>query len=93
MFELSSRMSDSAVNEKQSREAFEQAGLTVETRAARFTVSWPGIVEWIRLRWMTVADDQNRGLVAKVLADVEGQARGRSVELEEGLILGRLRAA
>ena len=93
MFELSSRVSDFTVDEERSRDAFEQAGLSVESRTARFTVSWPGITEWIRLRWMTVASDRNRRLVAQLLADVEHESAGCSVNLEERLILGRPRLA
>ena len=34
------------------QQAFAQAGLRVEERAAPFTVTWPDIAEWIRIRWM-----------------------------------------
>ena len=88
MFELSSRAGDRAVDEQRSRETFERAGLSVESRAAHFTVSWPGIVEWIRLRWLTVASGENRTRVADLIEELGATSEG-PIALEERLMLGR----
>ncbi len=71
--------------------AFAGAGLRVEERAAPFTIQWPDIEEFIRVRWMPVIPEAEREQATAMLAEV-GQAANaaasRSFELSEPLILG-----
>lgn len=69
--------------------AFTRAGLTVEERAAPFTVTWPDIDEWIKLRWIALIPDAERDRADAMTAELAKAASTLSLNLHEPLILGR----
>jgi ubiquinone/menaquinone biosynthesis C-methylase UbiE len=71
------------------QQAFAQAGLQVEERAAPFTVTWPDIAEWIRIRWMPLIPPDERERAESMIAELAQTAASRSVTQHEPLILGR----
>ncbi|HYK65644.1 MAG TPA: methyltransferase domain-containing protein [Patescibacteria group bacterium] len=71
------------------QKAFAAAGLRVEERAAPFTVTWPDIDEWIKLRWLSLVSDEERARAESALAELARAAATVSLDLHEPLILGR----
>jgi ubiquinone/menaquinone biosynthesis C-methylase UbiE len=71
------------------QKAFAAAGLRVEERAAPFTVTWPDIDEWIKLRWIALIPDAERERADAALAEVAKAAATLTVNQHEPLILGR----
>jgi ubiquinone/menaquinone biosynthesis C-methylase UbiE len=71
------------------QQAFGQAGLHVEERAAPFTVTWPDIAEWIRIRWMPLIPADERERADTMIAELAQTEASRSVTQHEPLILGR----
>jgi SAM-dependent methyltransferase len=49
------------------RDAYATAGLTCEARDVPFELSWPGVEEWIALRWFTMIGDADRAEAEKIL--------------------------
>jgi ubiquinone/menaquinone biosynthesis C-methylase UbiE len=78
-----------AENEEPHREAMGRAGLTIETREARFAVTWNGIVEWIDLRWSPFMDAGQRATATRILGDLAPQLSSRRFDLSERLLIGR----
>jgi ubiquinone/menaquinone biosynthesis C-methylase UbiE len=71
------------------QQAFAQAGLRVEERAAPFTVMWADIDEWIRIRWMPLIPEAERERADAMLADLAKAGVPQSLTQHEPLILGR----
>ena len=71
------------------QQAFAQAGLHVEERAAPFTVTWPDIAEWIRIRWMPLIPAGERERAESMIAELTQAAASQSVTQHEPLIVGR----
>ena len=71
------------------QQAFAHAGLRVEERAAPFTVTWPDIAEWIRIRWMPLIPADERERAESMIAELTQAAASQSVTQHEPLILGR----
>jgi ubiquinone/menaquinone biosynthesis C-methylase UbiE len=71
------------------RDAMVRAGLAVETRDARFSVTWAGIVEWIDLRWGPFMSAEQRAIASRVLDDVAPQLSSHSYDLVERMLIGR----
>ena len=71
------------------QQAFTQAGLRVEERTAPFTVKWPDIAEWIRIRWMPLIPADERERAESMIAELAQAAASQSVTQHEPLILGR----
>ena len=71
------------------RDAMVRAGLAVETRDARFSVTWNGIIEWIDLRWGPFMSAEQRALASHVLDEVTPQLSSRSFDLVERMLIGR----
>ena len=69
--------------------AFAQAGLHVEERAAPFTVTWADIDEWIRIRWMPLIPEAERERADAMLADLAKAGVPQSLTQQEPLIIGR----
>ena len=69
--------------------AFAQAGLRVEERAAPFTVTWADIDEWIRIRWMPLIPEDERERANAMLADLAKAGVPQSLTQHEPLIIGR----
>jgi ubiquinone/menaquinone biosynthesis C-methylase UbiE len=71
------------------QKAFAAAGLRVEERAAPFTVTWPDVDEWIKLRWISLVPPEERERAEAALAEVAKTASTLSFNQHEPLILGR----
>ncbi len=69
--------------------AFVTAGLRVEERAAPFTVTWPDIDEWIRIRWMPLIPADRRERADAMLAELATLGASQSLKQHEPLIIGR----
>jgi ubiquinone/menaquinone biosynthesis C-methylase UbiE len=71
--------------------AFAQAGLEPEFRVAPFSVRWPDIEEWVRVRWMPVASEAGREHIERILARLRNDPRVTGIELKlsEKMLLGR----
>ncbi len=92
VFSTSMAQSEATLGEPRYRAAFEAAGLFVEARTVRFSVSWAGIEEWIQLRWMTVAGEHERSAAEQTLAELRAAAgRPQTLALQEPLLLSRRR--
>ncbi|HTY54900.1 MAG TPA: class I SAM-dependent methyltransferase [Candidatus Binataceae bacterium] len=77
-------------SEQRYREAYEAAGLTAELRNARFAVSWPGIEEWIRLRWLTLTNESERFEAEQILKSVRPpDSASATLQFHEPLLIGR----
>lgn len=75
--------------EEACREAFARAGLTTERRSAPFELGWADIEEWIRLRWLSVAEPQARALAEAVLARNRTRIEpDLTITIAEPLLLG-----
>jgi ubiquinone/menaquinone biosynthesis C-methylase UbiE len=71
------------------QQAFAQAGLRVEERAAPFTVTWADIDEWIRIRWMPLIPEAERERADAMLADLAKAGVPQTLTQHEPLIIGR----
>jgi ubiquinone/menaquinone biosynthesis C-methylase UbiE len=71
------------------QKAFAGAGLRVEERAAPFTVTWPDIDEWIRIRWIALIPEAERERADAMMAELGKAVSTMSLNLYEPLILGR----
>jgi SAM-dependent methyltransferase len=77
------------VNETRAAVACALAGLRSESRAAAFSVDWPAVEEWIRIRWLSIVDDAVRALAERWLAQVRPRAAELHVEFTETLLVAR----
>jgi ubiquinone/menaquinone biosynthesis C-methylase UbiE len=71
------------------RLAMSRAGLAIEVRDARFSVTWNGIVEWIDLRWSPFMDADQRATASHILDEMATQLSSRSFDLVERMLIGR----
>jgi SAM-dependent methyltransferase len=71
------------------RAALTDAGLATEQRMVSFRVSWAGIVEWIRLRWLVYASDDERAKAEAILSAIPAEVTQRSFDVTEDLLIGR----
>ena len=71
------------------REAMIHAGLAIEVRDARFSLTWNGLVEWIDVRWSPFMDAEQRAVASQVLDELAPQLSSRSFELSERMLIGR----
>jgi SAM-dependent methyltransferase len=62
-------------------------GLQPEWRRAPFTVTWPAVEEWVRLRWLTGLDEASRALAESQLERVRSCASDLTLEVTETLLL------
>ena len=74
------------------REAMNRAGLAIEVRDARFSLTWNGLVEWIDVRWSPFMDAEQRAVASEVLDELAPQLSSRSFDLSERMLIGRLNA-
>jgi SAM-dependent methyltransferase len=66
-----------------------RAGLQSEARRAAFSVTWPAVEEWIRIRWLSIVDDAVRALAERWLAQVRPRAAELHVQFTETLLVAR----
>jgi ubiquinone/menaquinone biosynthesis C-methylase UbiE len=69
--------------------AFAKAGLRVEERAAPFTVTFPDIAEWIRIRWMPLVPEAERERADAMIEDLAKMGASQTLTQHEPLIIGR----
>jgi ubiquinone/menaquinone biosynthesis C-methylase UbiE len=74
------------------QQAFAKAGLSVEERAAPFTVDWPGVEEWLRIRWTPLIPADERERADAMIAELGRAAASQTFTMRELLILGRRNA-
>ncbi|HUO03581.1 MAG TPA: class I SAM-dependent methyltransferase [Candidatus Binataceae bacterium] len=77
------------MNPARHQSAFLGAGLEPKLRAAPFTIVWTDISEWVRIRWMPVIPDAERGSAEKILAEMAHAAAGRTFAVDEPVLVGR----
>ncbi len=66
-----------------------RAGVEPEWRDAAFAVTWPAVEEWVRIRWLTIADATRQARVERLLNDVRPRAAGLTFPLTETLLVAR----
>lgn len=73
------------------RAAFLAAGLVPESRYGAFTVGWPDIDEWVRVRWFKVVPESVRAEMDRLLIRLAADESIRDVTLNlaERMLLGR----
>jgi SAM-dependent methyltransferase len=64
-----------------------RVGLRPEWRRAPFSVAWPAVVEWMRIRWLTIADETQRVQAERWLAQVGPRAAELTLEFSETLLV------
>jgi ubiquinone/menaquinone biosynthesis C-methylase UbiE len=71
--------------------ACERAGLEPAWRTAAFSVDWPALEEWVRIRWLSIADAAVRERAERWLAALGARLPARVVEVTETLLIARRR--
>jgi len=74
-------------NQTRATAAAVSVGLQPELRCAPFTVNWPAVEEWVRLRWLTVLDEASRALAERELSGLRSAMSELTVEFTETLLL------
>ena len=64
-----------------------RAGLRPQWRTAPFSVPWPAVEEWVRIRWLTIADAERRAVADAWLAQLRARTAGVTVAFAETLLL------
>jgi SAM-dependent methyltransferase len=72
--------------------AFGRAGLAIEERAAAFTVTWQGVDEWVRLRWLAIAGAEDRAMGERILDEVGRGCGAMEFTFDERMLIGRKQA-
>ena len=90
IFRRAARREADALPKDRYQRAFAKAGLRVEERSAPFTVTWPDIDEWIKLRWIALIPNDERERANAMLAEIAKEAASLSLTQHEPLILGHL---
>ena len=70
------------------REAFIRAGLACEIERLEFEVSFAGIIEWFRIRWLPVISPDRAEPASQMLYHLARQLSDRRFILEEKLLIG-----
>jgi SAM-dependent methyltransferase len=84
-----SRLRAAENDESQAAAACVRAGLRPEWRRTSFAVGWPAVEEWIRIRWLTIADAEQRARVERWFAATRPCAGALTLPLAETLLLAR----
>ncbi len=80
---------DRVGREERFRAAFERSKLIYTTREAPFTITWPDVVEWIRIRWIPLMPESERTAIEPMIAEIGATAGERTFSLVESLAIGR----
>lgn len=78
-----------ADDETRAAAACVRAGLQPELRTAAFTVPWPAVEEWVRIRWLTIADEAVRLRAERWLAQVRAGAAALHLPFTETVLVAR----
>jgi ubiquinone/menaquinone biosynthesis C-methylase UbiE len=65
------------------------AGLQPTWRRPTFSVAWPAVEEWVRIRWLSIVDEPLRARAERWLAERRGSAAGLTFEIAETLLVAR----
>ena len=65
------------------------AGLEVAWRDAPFTVTWPAVEEWLRIRWMTIVDETARLRTERWLDEMRPRNARLTFQVAEALLVAR----
>lgn len=71
--------------------ACQRAGLQPTWRQADFSVSWPALQEWVRLRWLRLVDEAVRVPAERWLASIQPRVADRIVCVTETVLVARKR--
>lgn len=77
-------------DDKRAAAACVRVGLEPELRTAAFTVDWPAVEEWVRMRWLSIADEGVRLRADGWLAQVRARAEALHLRLTETVLVARL---
>ena len=83
------RMTSALEGEQLHRDAMTRAGLAIEMRDARFSITWNGIVEWIDIRWAPFMDAEQHRTVSRVLDEMAPQLSSHVFDINQRLLIGR----
>lgn len=67
--------------------ACERAGLLPTWRHAGFSVSWPALIEWVRVRWLNLVDEAVRLRAERWLASMQPFVADRTMDVAETLLV------
>lgn len=65
------------------------AGLQPTWRQASFSVRWPAVEEWVRIRWLSIVDEPLRVRAERWLADLRSNTAGLTFGTTETLLVAR----
>lgn len=65
------------------------AGLQPTWRQAAFSVQWPAVEEWVRIRWLSISDEPLRARAEHWFAELRNRAAGLTFEITETLLVAR----
>lgn len=65
------------------------SGLQPEWRSAAFCVSWPALEAWVRMRWLSIAEDALREDAERWFAQLRERASGRTLQFTERLLVAQ----
>ncbi len=65
------------------------AGLQPAWRRVSFSVAWPAVEEWVRIRWLSIVDEPLRTGAEGWLAKLRSKAAGLTFEIPETLLVAR----
>jgi SAM-dependent methyltransferase len=63
------------------------AGLQPAWRQASFSVEWPAVEEWVRIRWLSIVDEPLRARAEGWLAELRSTAAGLAFEIVETILV------
>jgi ubiquinone/menaquinone biosynthesis C-methylase UbiE len=66
-----------------------RAGLQPAWRSASFSVTWPALEEWLRIRWLTILDEAARVRVEAWLEQPRPRSAGLTASIAETLLVAR----
>ncbi len=76
-----------ADDETRAAAACVRAGLQPELRTAAFTVGWPAVEEWVRIRWLTIAEEAVRLRAERWLAQVRTRTAALQLQFTETVLV------
>jgi ubiquinone/menaquinone biosynthesis C-methylase UbiE len=65
------------------------AGLRPTWRRPSFSVRWPAVEEWVRIRWLSIVDEPLRARAEHWLTELRGSAAALTFEIAETLLVAR----
>ncbi len=85
----SSRMRAVEDDESRALTACGRIGLVAEVREEPFRVDWAALEEWLRIRWLSIAEEDVRRQVECRLEEIRGRQTATTAELSERVLVAR----